>query len=224
MKVFVVIPAYQAEATIFNVVSGLKPYVNDVVVVNDGSTDKTASLASEAKAVVINHLVNRGYGAALVTGNLYALQQGAQAVVHFDADGQFDPADVPKLINSLIANTPSVALGSRFLGKVVNIPALRLLILKLGILFTWATSGLKLTDTHNGLRALTAEAVRLMNLKQDRMAVSSEIVQEIARNKISYKEVPVTVIYSKQSLNSSKQGTMPAVKIVKDLVIGKLLR
>lgn len=224
MRVFAIIPAFEAQGSVAQVVLGLKPYVESVVVVDDGSIDATGAEARAAGAIVLRHLVNRGYGAALVTGSEYALQQGALAVVHFDADGQFDAGDVPKLIAALKVGNPSAALGSRFLGRAVNIPILRKVTLKLAILFTWATSGLKLTDTHNGLRAFTAEAWRLMDLKQDRMAVSSEIIQELAEHKIPYQEVPVTVVYTDYSLRSSKQGNLPAAKIVKDLLIGKFLR
>ena len=224
MKIFAVIPAYEAAGTVRQVVLGLKPYVSEVVVVDDGSADATLAEASVAGAKVLKHLMNRGYGAALITGQNYALKHSAEVVVHFDADGQFDPADVPKLVAALQSHQPSVALGSRFLGRAINMPFVRKVTLKLGVVFTWATSGLKLTDAHNGLRAFTAEALRRLNLRQDRMAVSSEIVQEIARLKLPFVEVPVTVVYTADSMRSSKQGRLPAARIVKDLLLGKFLR
>lgn len=224
MRIFAIIPAYQAADSVGQVVKQLLPLVDRVVVVDDGSTDATAEVARAAGAQVLQHLVNRGYGAALATGHEYALQQGAEAVIHFDADGQFDPVDIPKLISALEPEEPSAALGSRFLGRAVNIPILRKLTLKLAIIFTWATTGLKLSDAHNGLRAFTAKALELINLRQDRMAVSSEIIHELADKKIPVKEVPVTVTYTDYSLRSSKQGALPAAKIVKDLLIDKFLR
>ncbi|HCX39233.1 MAG TPA: glycosyltransferase family 2 protein [Candidatus Veblenbacteria bacterium] len=224
MKVFAIIPALEAVSSVGRVVEGLKNYVAEIVVVDDGSTDDTAQVAQKAGAQVLRHLVNRGYGAALITGSAYALARGAEAIVHFDADGQFTSADLPKLLAALKYGQPSAALGSRFLGTAVNIPVLRKIILKLGIIFTWATTGLKLTDAHNGLRAFTREAWVKFNLKQDRMAISSEIIQEIAEHKIPYMEVPVTVTYTADTLRGSKQGRMPAIKIVRDLFIGKFLR
>ncbi|KKT16835.1 MAG: hypothetical protein UW00_C0021G0001, partial [Parcubacteria group bacterium GW2011_GWB1_43_66] len=158
MKVFAIIPALEAVSSVGRVVEGLKNYVAEIVVVDDGSTDDTAQVAQKTGAQVLRHLVNRGYGAALITGSAYALARGAEAIVHFDADGQFTSADLPKLLAALKYGQPSAALGSRFLGTAVNIPVLRKIILKLGIIFTWATTGLKLTDAHNGLRAFTREA------------------------------------------------------------------
>ncbi|MDP3986394.1 MAG: glycosyltransferase family 2 protein [Candidatus Veblenbacteria bacterium] len=224
MKTWVVIPAYEAAGSVGAVVRGVLSYVSGVVVVDDGSSDATASEAQAQGARVVRHFINRGYGAALVTGNVYALRQGAEVVVHFDADGQFDPVDIPQLVAALTPTRPSVALGSRFLGSAPGIPWLRRFTLKLAIVFTWATSGLKLTDAHNGLRAFTAEALRLMELRQDRMAASSEIIEEIARLKLPYVEVPVTVTYTPYSRGASKQGRLPVLRIVKDLFVGKILR
>jgi glycosyltransferase involved in cell wall biosynthesis len=224
MKTWAVIPAYEAAQTIAKVINDLKPFVSEIVVVDDGSQDSTFAEAAKTGVKVLRHIVNRGYGAALVTGQEYALQNGAEAVVHFDADGQFDAADVAKLLAALQPGVPSVALGSRFLGKAIAMPALRKFTLRLAIIFTWATTGLKLTDAHNGLRAFTAEALRPMKLRQARMAVSSEIVQEIVRLNLPYTEVPVTVTYTAESLRGSKQGRLPAVKIVKDLFVGRFLR
>ncbi len=224
MRVFALVPAYQAKETVAQVVNDLLPLVERVVVVDDGSSDTTAEVARAAGAKVLQHLVNRGYGAALETGHQYALRQGAEAVVHFDADGQFSPMDLPKLIAALLPGKASAVLGSRFLGQAINIPAVRKFTLKLAIIFTWATTGVRLSDAHNGLRAFTREALELMHIKQDRMAASSEIIQELADNHIPIKEVPVTVTYTDYSLRSSKQGALPAAKIVKDLLIGKFLR
>ena len=224
MRVAVVIPAYQEAKTIAVVVAQARPLVERVVVVDDGSTDGTANVAAAAGATVVRHLINRGYGAALTTGTAYALAHGAEAVVHFDADGQFEPAEISKLVAALRPGVPSVALGSRFLGQVIGIPLLRRLTLKVAILFTWAVSGLRLTDAHNGFRAFTAPALKLMHFKQDRMAFSSEVVDEIVRLKLPWVEVPVTVRYTTASKQGSKQGKLPILRIVKDLLFGKIVR
>lgn len=223
MKVVVVIPAYQEAKHVGVIVQSVRPFAQ-AVVVDDGSTDATAAVAAQAGATVIRHMVNRGYGAALTTGTAYALSHGAEVVVHFDADGQFEAREIPKLVAALKPGAPSVALGSRFKGHVIGIHWLRKFTLKVGILFTWLVSGIKLTDAHNGFRAFTAEALRLMRLHQDRMAYSSEVVDEIARLELPWVEVPVTVRYTTASKEGSKQGKLPALKIVRDLIVGKLMR
>ncbi len=224
MKVAVVIPACQEERNVAKAVAAVRPFAQFTVVVDDGSTDRTAEVAREAGAVVLRHGVNRGYGAALTTGTAYALAQGADVVVHFDADGQFEATEIPTLIAKLTPGAPSAVFGSRFLGTTLGLPTLRRFTLKLAILFTWAVSGIKLTDAHNGFRAFTAEALRSMHLAQDRMAYSSEVVDELVRLHVPLVEVPVTVRYTTESKLGSKQGRLPALKIVKDLLLGKLVR
>jgi len=224
MKLIVVIPAFQEEASIGQVVKELLPLVDQVVVVDDSSTDRTAVVAAAAGATVLHHIINRGYGAALTTGSDYAVTQGADLIAHFDADGQFDPTDLPVLVKTLQNAKAQVALGSRFKGQALNMPWLRRLTLKLAIIFTWLVSGIRLTDAHNGFRLFTQEAWRMMNLRQDRMAFSSEVIDEIKRWRLPWVEVPVTVRYTNYSLKNSKQGSWPALKIVKDLFLGRLIR
>lgn len=205
-------------------IQAVAPYAEQVVLVDDGSSDGTAEAARAAGAVVLRHLINRGYGAALITGSTYAFKAGADVIVHFDADGQFDAADIPKLVAGLATGKPSVALGSRFMGSVHGISFIRRLTLKFAILFTWAVSGIKLTDAHNGLRAFTREAWQLMQFQQDRMAYSSEVIDELARLKLAAVEVPVTVRYTDYSRKSSKQGRFPVLRILRDMFVGRLTR
>lgn len=224
MKPWVVIPAYHEAPMVGVVVRSVQPYAERVVVVDDGSPDATGSEARGAGATVLTHPINRGYGAALVTGTAYAFQQGAAVVVHFDADGQFEAADIPKLTAAVRLGEPSLALGSRFLGRTENMPFIRQLTLKLAILFTWAVSGIKLTDAHNGFRAITRATWAQMRCRQDLMAFSSEVIDEAARLHITPVEVPVTVRYTAYSRAGSKQGRFPVLKIVRDIFIGRIVR
>ncbi|MFH1867232.1 MAG: glycosyltransferase family 2 protein [Patescibacteria group bacterium] len=221
----VIIPAYNEETSIGSVVKSLKPLASLVVVVDDGSTDQTVERASAAGAVVISHIVNRGYGAAIATGTEYALSQGANHLVHFDADGQFVAEEINKALAPIQAQQVEVVLGSRFLGRTVDLPLIRKLILKVATIFTWAFSGIKLTDAQNGFRAFTAEAARQIIIKQDGKAATSEIIDEIARLKLKYLEVPVTVHYTQYSLNKAKANTVFDIwRIVRDLFLGKLIK
>lgn len=224
MKPWVVIPAYNEAPAVAKVVASVLPHAEQVVVVDDGSDDDTAGEAGRAGALVLRHLVNRGYGAAVVTGTDYAVQRGAEAVVHFDADGQFDPQDISKLAAALLPGFKSASLGSRFLGTAEGLAWLRKLTLKLAIIFTWAVSGVRLTDAHNGLRAFTRQAWLVMQFRQDRMAFSSEVVDQLALHQVKWLEVPVTVRYTEYSRTSSKQGRFPVFKILRDLLVGRIIR
>jgi hypothetical protein len=151
------------------------------------------------------------------------LEQGARYVATFDADGQHAVADLKKMLGVLMGNRLDVVLGSRFLGASLGLPRLRLIALKAAVLFTKATSGLPLTDAHNGLRAMTAEAARKLESTQDRMAHASEIINQIGRLELRYREVPVTIRYSEYSLRKG-QKVRGSVGILVDLLVGWLSR
>jgi len=223
MQAVVVIPAYNEADSIGQVIDGLVKLNYKVMVVDDGSSDNTYKIASSHNATVLRHVINRGYGAALRTGTDYAFSKGAEVVVHFDADGQFEPLEINKFLEA-IAQGAEIVLGSRFLGQHINMPFSRLLTLKMGIIFTWFVSGIKLTDAHNGFRAFTKKAWQSMHLILDQMAFSSEVIDEIARLKIKYQEIPVTVRYTPYSWQNSKQGNWAAFKVVKDFFMGKIIK
>jgi len=215
-----IIPAHNEEKTIFDVVEKVVLFVDRVVVVNDGSVDKTAILAKEAGAEVITHLINRGQGAALATGTSYALSCDADIIVHFDADGQHDPADIDKIIKPIKDNLADVVLGSRFLGSTINLPLSRKIVLKLGLVFTRFFSGLHLTDTNNGFRAFSRLAASSIKINQDGMAHASEILDQVAHYNFKYIEVPVTIRYTAETLRRGQRNSN-AISIVRRLVVDK---
>lgn len=218
-SVWVVIAAYNEAKMIGEVVRGVRQYESRVIVVDDCSRDATGLRATEAGAVVLRHPINRGQGAALRTGFAYALMQGADIVVTFDADGQHQAHEISSIVAPVASGEVQAALGSRFIGATEsNVPAIRRLVLKAGILFTRALSGLNITDTHNGFRALSRSTLSMVRLSEDRMAHASEILHEIARNKISYCEVPVTIRYTDYSV-SRGQSSLNAVRIATRMVV-----
>lgn len=221
MKVTVVIPAYQEEQSIGRVVAELVELGYPVVVIDDGSTDATRKQAVSAGAAVFRHAVNRGQGAALQTGITAALQLGADAVVTFDADGQHAPQDVAKLVEALRLDQVDVALGSRFTPGQVwpdGIPHLRRWLLGLAVAFDRWRTDLKITDTHNGLRALTASAARRIDIRQDGMAHASELLDQIARLGLRYVEVPVSVRYTEYA-KAKGQRNRDGLVILRDLLL-----
>lgn len=223
MHTIVVIPAYNEEETIAKAVREAKKYADEIVVVDDGSGDDTSARAESAGAQVLRHTINRGQGAALRTAVKAALSLGAEIIVTFDADLQQDAAEIPTLIAPIKAGIVEAVLGSRFLGNAKNMPAAKGALLRLAVLFTRATTGLKITDTHNGFRALGAAAAEKIEITQDGFAHASEILSEIARHRISYCEVPVNLNYSAYSLKKG-QKISNSLRILLDLLKGDLFR
>src|SRR5215470_3120107 len=222
-SIWVVCPAYNESTAIVSVITRLREAGYDVVVVDDGSADETGQLAAGLATAVVSHPINLGQGAALKTGIDFALEQGADVIVTFDTDGQHRASDIPRLLDALVRNRADFALGSRFLSQPRNMPRMRRMVLWAATLFTVATTGLRLTDTHNGLRAFTRRGAAALSLRQNRMAHASELLAEIAHSRLQYVEVPVTIDYTAYSL-AKGQRTGDFVMILLDLLARKLYR
>lgn len=221
---FIVIPAYNEESKIGTVIENLQRQgYSKIIVVDDGSRDNTTEKAREKHITVLRHLINRGQGAALKTGIDYALEQGASFIVTFDSDGQHHPEDIPRLLEPLQRGEAEVALGSRFLSENSNTPLMRKIFLKGGALVFRTMYGIKLTDSHNGLRALSRKAAQSINITQDKMEHASEIVEEVSRHKLKYKEIPVTITYTEYSLQHG-QRTSNAFRILFKMLFNKIVK
>ena len=219
MKVFCIIPAFNEERTIGQVVASVKPLVDELIVVDDGSSDATVEIAFKQGAKVLRHFLNRGQGASLETGNQYALANGADIVVHFDADGQFVAEEIKDIIAPIARGEADVVLGSRFLGKKTNMPFLKKsIIMPTARLVNKALLGLSLSDPQPGFRALSRSALEKIKIKQDKMAHNSEILHKISFYKLRLKEIPVTVIYTEFG-----QNFWGGIRIVKDILLAKLM-
>lgn len=225
MKIIVVIPAYNEAAKIFNVVQQIKTSGYEVVVVNDGSRDQTAHEALKAGAIVLQHFINRGYGAALATGSTWAVKNNYDVIVHFDADGQHEVSDITKLIKPITDEQVDVVLGSRFIDVdlLQRIPIMRKILLKAAIIFTWIFSGIKLTDTHNGLRAFSRAAIAKIDCRQDGMTYASEIIDQVADKKFRFCEVPVTIKYTDYSM-AKGESNIKKVMLGLKFLWAKLIR
>ena len=220
----VVVPVYNEAAVINDVVSSLRASFPRVICVDDGSTDGSADLAQAAGAIVVRHRDNLGQGAAIQTGVTYALRDpGTRLIVTFDADGQHRVADAQRMVQVARDERVDVVLGSRFLGGAdAAVPRSRRRLLKAAVLFTRATSGLGVTDAHNGLRVLSRHAARTLHITLNGMAHASEILDQIAHHDLSWREVPVSIDYTGYSL-SKGQPNINAVNIWLDL-FGRRLR
>lgn len=221
LKIVAVIPAFNEAKMIRQVVREVKEEVDQVIVVDDASEDKTGDLAKSEGAKVLTHLVNRDQGAALQTGTDYALLKGADIIIHFDADGQHRVEDIKKLVEPLLKEEAEVVLGSRFMGEVSNIPLIRKRVLVLGKLFNRLFLGVKLTDPQSGLRALSRQAASKIEITEDGMAHCSEILGQVKKMRV--KEVPIVVNYTKYSKQKG-QSSLNAIRIGLKLIFKKLVK
>lgn len=222
-RVAVVIPAFNEAEVIGGVIDQLLPLGYHLVVVNDGSLDRTAAEAARRDVVLVSHPVNRGAGAALQTGITVALALGADVIVTFDADGQHDPGDIAGLVAPIVSGDCDVTLGSRFLGTTTDMPPVRRLVLLLAVVFTRLTARIAVTDTHNGLRAFSRAAASRLRITMDGMAHASEILEQVSLLGLRWQEVPVTVHYTPYS-QAKGQRSSNAFRIAAQVLLGMFTR
>lgn len=224
-SVFIIIPSYNEGAVLAQTVESLRPFGYSIVVVDDGSKIPAAQFLEGQHVHLLRHCVNLGQGAALQTGMDYALSQGAEYVVHFDADGQHDPHLIARLLEPLRKGACDVALGSRFLLKDdrQQVPLKKQLLLKGGVMVSWLSTRVWLTDTHNGLRALTRQAASQIRLTESGFAHATEILECIRRARLRYREVPTTIRYTEYSM-AKGQSVWNSINIVFDLLARKVIR
>lgn len=214
-KIFAVIPAYNEGSNIGRVIRETKNYVPNIIIVDDGSKDNTSEEAKELGAIVLTHIINLGKGAALKTGCDYAVKQGAEKIIVLDADAQHEPSQIPVFLEEL--KEVDVVLGYRKLTK--EMPS----ILKLG---NWLINkitrvlyGISLQDTQCGYRAFTNEAYKKIRWKSSNYSMESEMIANIGKKDLKYKEIPIRTIYT-----DKYKGTtiIDGIKIVCNLFWWKL--
>ena len=221
-ETYITIPLYNDEKMILKVIKSLKNKgYNNIVVVDDGSKDNGYEVVKKnTDVIVVKHIINRGQGAALQTGMEIAIEKGAKYIVNFDSDGQHDVKDLDHMLETLIEGKYDIVLGSRFLQEN-TIPLKKRILLKGGIIFTYLLSNIWLTDVHNGLRVMTAETAKKLNIQHDRMEHASEILDKIKVLNLKYTEVPVTIHYTKYSM-SKGQSIFNSINIAWKLILSKI--
>lgn len=223
-RVFIVIPAFNEERAIGSVISGLlNAGYHDIVVVDDCSADNTYGITSQFPVHLLKHSINRGQGAALQTGIDFSLQNGADIIVTFDSDGQHCVEDLPSLLDPILKGDADITMGSRFL-RCCKIPFFRKVLLKGSIWVMFLFYRIKMSDAHNGLRALSKNAAKKIDITCDRMAHASEIIEEIHKKQIKFKEIPVTIKYNEETLKKGHGSYYGAIKIFAGMLLKKFGR
>lgn len=218
MKVSCVIPAYNEALKIKSVIDKVTPLVDEIIVVDDCSKDNTFELVCNTPAISLRHPINRGQGAALQTGNDYALKHGADVIVHFDADDQFKAEEITSLVKPIKEGRADAVFGSRFLGSA-NFPITkRFIIMPLARLIN-RLFGIKMSDPQSGFRALNKETLSQIKIENRGMAHCSEILYKVIKTKARVIEVPITVTYHEFGQNFGG-----GFKIIKDLLIHNFIK
>lgn len=213
--VWVIIPAKNEEKRIVNVIKGVKKYTSNIVVVDDGSIDKTSEVSMDEGIVVLKHIINLGKGAALKTGCDFAISKKAKAVVLIDSDGQHDPEEIPKFIAEL--KNSDIVLGARSINK--GMPVLfqfgnKIINKTIKVLFN-----IELSDTQSGYRAFNTKIYPILRWQSVDYSVESEMIAKIGRYKMKYKEIQIKTIY-----HDKYKGTtvLDGVKIVFNMFFYKM--
>ncbi|MEK6964137.1 MAG: glycosyltransferase family 2 protein [Nanoarchaeota archaeon] len=235
-RIWIVVPAFNEEKNISSTIQDLKKHgYKNIVVVDDESRDHTVEKAKKAGVIVLQHIINRGQGAALRTGIEYALDQNADIVVTFDADGQFLASDLKGLIQAVEKKEYDISLGSRYLGKKMEIKiknplnhlvfAIRQVFLKGGRVFNYIFTRTWFSDSQSGLRAMNRHAAKAIEITQDRMAHATEILEQIAKKKLRFIELPITVRYTDETIEKGQggKGLLAGFRIAKQYVFRKVV-
>ncbi|MCL3817333.1 glycosyltransferase family 2 protein [Aeromicrobium wangtongii] len=216
---WIVIPLFNEGPVIRGVVQTVLEKFDKVVCVDDGSTDDSAAEAAAGGAIVVQHPINLGAGAAIRTGLDYALQDPtARHFVTFDADGQHQVGDAIDMVARLDVEGLDIIIGSRFLDDRTKPGTIKKAVLRTAVLFERLSTGIQLTDAHCGLRALNRRAATLIEITQNRMAHATEIVAEISRHDLAYAEHPVHILYTDYS-RAKGQSVWNSVNIISDLFV-----
>ena len=196
-KIIVCIPAYNEAKHIEDIIHGAKAYCTEIIVCDDGSVDNTSGLAKALGATVIRHESNRGYGAAIKTLFDTAKVRNADIMVTLDSDGQHDVNDIPKIVAPILKEEADMVIGSRFLtaDDRKKVPSYRSFGIKTITKVINAASYDHITDSQNGFRAYGKKALSKLDLYEDGMAVSTEILIKAKEKNLTIKEVPISVTY-----------------------------
>ena len=217
-QTWVVVPMYNEASVIASVIKELRKSLPHVVCVDDCSTDDSAAQARSAGAIVVQHPINLGQGASLQTGfEFVRLIPEMTEVVTFDADGQHQVQDALDMVQRLRDEKLDIVIGSRFLDNRTDMSGLKRFVLRLATGYTRITTGMALTDAHNGLRVISRDMIFALQLRQNRMAHASELVDQISLHKATWAEHPTHIVYTEYS-KSKGQSVLNAINILVEII------
>jgi glycosyltransferase involved in cell wall biosynthesis len=221
-KIIAAIPCFNEERFIGSVVLKAKNYVDQVMVIDDGSTDKTAMVAEQARVTVVKHDSNRGKGAAVRTAFEQAKEMGCSALVLLDGDGQHEPADIPRLLEPVLHGQADMVVGSRFLQIESPVPGYRIWGQRVLTFFTNLGSRVKLTDSQSGFRAFSPKAIEALSFAEEGFSIESEIQFLAKEANLQVAEVAVSIGYYDRAKRSPVAHAMGVFNSIIGLVSKRL--
>lgn len=217
-QICAVIPCFNESENLNEVLSHLKEYVSTIICVDDCSSDETSRIIERHGVINLRHCINLGQGAALATGFRFVLAKtSADVIITLDGDGQHDPSEIPALVNHLLSNNHQIVFGTRFASHRLEAPLVKRVVLKFATWITNLVTGLNLTDTHNGLRAIVRDRLSYVTPTQRGMAHATEIVHLVGKHGLRYSEFPVNVRYNTRK-SGGGQSILNALNILWDLI------
>jgi glycosyltransferase involved in cell wall biosynthesis len=195
LNIVAVIPAYNEETNILNVIAQVQKYVKTIIVVDDGSTDNTAKIIQSTKAVILQHTDNIGKGAALRTGFAEAIRRRANIVITIDADGQHPPDRIPSFLSKIQEEDLDIVVGSRFLSEHSHMPWIRKFTNGTTNFITRRIFGVPITDSQSGYRALKYDVIKTVKTKEMRFVMETELLIKAHRQGFQIGEVAIETIY-----------------------------
>ena len=216
--IYVVVPAFNEQKIIKDIINSLLKKFSNVIVVNDGSNDRTLEIINDIDIKVLSHEINLGVGAAVQTGFDYVTKiPNAKAVITFDADGQHLVDDAVAMAKEILLCDEGIIFGTRFPKHSKNIPKVKRFVLKLIAKITDLVTGVTLTDAHNGLKAYKISTIKELELQFSSYSYESELITQVAKKKIDYKEMPTDIKYTSYSIKKG-QKLLNGLLIIEDLL------
>ena len=216
--IYVVVPAFNEQKVIKDIINSLLKKFSNVIVVNDGSNDRTLEIINDLDIKVLSHEINLGVGAAVQTGFDYVSKiPNAKAVITFDADGQHHVEDAVAMAKEILICEEGIIFGTRFPKHSKNIPKVKRFALKLIAKITDLVTGVTLTDAHNGLKAYKISTIKELELQFSSYSYESELITQVAKKKIEYKEMPTDIKYTSYSIKKG-QKLLNGLLIIEDLL------
>ncbi len=216
--VFILVPVFNEAPVLEGVIRELLNYFENIIVVNDASTDDSSDILHSLDVILLEHSLNLGQGASISTGFRYIRKfTDAQAVITFDADGQHSAKDAVEFAHGILKGNDMIIFGSRSLGTASGSPVYKKMVLKLATLITNMLTNLTLTDTHNGLKAFKRSALKYFIFEIDGYAFESELIKKVRKHNLSFSEMATHTKYTKYS-KAKGQKLSNAFIIVEDII------